>query len=100
MDIFEHPKFKEALRFCVEEEIKEIDEIIAQTTPQEIEFSHKHKIQMNRLFRETVGAKERIPYPEVDTKFERIRSSFVRRFNIIKDRFIRVIKKAHLHTQR
>ena len=77
MDIFEHPKFKEALRFSVEEEIKEIDEIIAQTTPQEIEFSNKHKIQMNRFFREVVGVKGRIPYPEVDTKIERIRSSFV-----------------------
>lgn len=97
VDIFEHPKFKEALRICVEEEMKEIDERIAQASTEEFEFSDKHKIRMNRMFRERVGVKDRIPYPEVDTKFERCRSSLVRRFLIIEDRLQKAIKNAHLH---
>ena len=97
MDIFEHPKFKEALRICVEEEMKEIDERIAQASTEEFEFSVKHKIRMNRMFREQVGLKDRIPYPEVDTKFERCRSSLVRRFLIIEDKLQKAIKNAHLH---
>lgn len=97
MDIFEHPKFKEALRHCVDEEMKEIDERIAQASAGEFEFSDKHKIRMNRLFRERVGIKDKIPYPEVDTKCERFRSSIVRRFYIIEDRIQKAIKNAHLH---
>lgn len=97
MDIFEHPKFKEALRHCVEEEMKEIDERIAQASAEEFEFSDKHKIRMNRMFRERVGVKDKIPYPEVDTKFERCRSSLVRRFLFIEDRLQKTIKNAHLH---
>lgn len=97
MDIFEHLKFKEALRHCVEEEMKEIDERIAQTSTEEFEFSDKHKIQMNRMFRERVGVKDKIPYPEVDTKFERCRSSLVRRLLNIEDRLQKAIKNAHLH---
>ena len=97
VDIFEHPKLKEALQICVEEEIKEIDERIAQASAEEFEFSEKHKIRMNRMFRERVGIKDRIPYPEVDTKYERFRSSIVRRFLIVEDKFQKAIKKAHLH---
>lgn len=97
MDIFDHPKFKEALRICVEEEMKEIDERIAQAGTEEFEFSDKHKIRMNRMLRERVGVKDRIPYPEVDTKFERCRSSLVRSFLIIEDRLQKAIKNAHLH---
>ena len=40
------------------------------------EVSHRHKIKMNRIFRELVGGKF-IPFPEVDTWVERIRSSIV-----------------------
>lgn len=97
VDIFDHPKFKEALRICVEEEMKEIDERIAQAGTEEFEFSDKHKIRMNRMLRERVGVKDRIPYPEVDTKFERCRSSLVRSFLIIEDRLQKAIKNAHLH---
>jgi len=35
-----------------------------------------HRRNMNRLFREKVGSKK-IPHPEVDTPYERIRSWFV-----------------------
>ena len=97
MDIFGHPKFKEALRHCVEEEMKEIDERIAQASTEEFEFSDKYKIRMNRMFRERVGVKDKIPYPEVDTKFERCRSSLVRRFLIIENRLQKTIKNAHLN---
>lgn len=97
MDIFEHLKLKEALRICVEEELKEIDERIAQASTEEFVFNDKHKIRMNRMFRERVGIKDRIPYPEVDTKYERCRSSLVRRFLIIEDRLQKAIKNAHLH---
>lgn len=97
MDIFEHPKFKEALRLCVEEEMKEIDERIAQANVEEFEFSDRHKIRMNRMFRERVGLKERIPYPEVDNNFEGVRSSLARRLLIIENRVQKAIKNAHLH---
>ena len=40
------------------------------------EVSDRHKIKMNRIFRELVGGKF-IPFPEVDTWVERIRSSIV-----------------------
>jgi len=42
----------------------------------DIQFSRKFKIKMNRLFREVAGI-EKIPHPEVDTVFERIRSKIV-----------------------
>ena len=45
--------------------------------------SHRHKIRMNRLFRERVGGKF-LPYPEVDNVFERTRSWFVVKLNLVK----------------
>ena len=39
-------------------------------------YSRRYKIRMNRVFREYGGLK-RIPYPEVDNLFERIRSKVV-----------------------
>ncbi len=38
--------------------------------------SRRHKIRMNRFFREKVGSKK-LPYPEVDNVFEKIRSKIV-----------------------
>ena len=60
------------------EEELDIDE---DTEP--IEVSHRHKIRMNRLFRERVGGKF-LPYPEVDNVFERTRSWFVVKLNFVK----------------
>lgn len=97
MDIFEHPKFKEAMRLYVEEETKKLDEEMAKDNMDDFEFSDRHKKRMNRLFREQVGIKDRIPYPEIDSRYERIRSSIVRRFLIIEDRIIKAIKNTHLH---
>ena len=48
-----------------------------------VEVSHRHKIRMNRLFRERVGGKF-LPYPEVDNVFERTRSWFVVKLNLVK----------------
>lgn len=48
-----------------------------------VEVSHRHKIIMNRLFRERVGGKF-LPYPEVDNVFERTRSWFVVKLNLVK----------------
>ncbi len=48
-----------------------------------VEVSHRHKIRMNRIFRERVGGKF-LPYPEVDNVFERTRSWFVVKLNLVK----------------
>lgn len=40
-------------------------------------LSNRFKRKMNRVFREEVGTKK-IPHPEVDNIFERIRSGIVR----------------------
>ena len=45
--------------------------------------SKKHKIKMNRIFREEVGS-ENIPFPEVDSPFEKIRSRVVQIINKFK----------------
>lgn len=45
--------------------------------------SKKHKIKMNRIFREEVGS-ENIPFPEVDSLFEKIRSRMVQIINKFK----------------
>ena len=43
--------------------------------------SRRHKIRMNRIFRERVGGKF-LPYPEADNIFERMRSKIVVIFRI------------------
>jgi hypothetical protein len=45
--------------------------------------SKKHKIKMNRIFREEVRS-ENIPFPEVDSLFEKIRSRVVQIINKFK----------------
>ena len=54
---------------------KELDEFNSLPT-EDIKVSHRHKIQMNRIFRERVGGSF-LPYPEADNLFERIRSKIV-----------------------
>ena len=46
---------------------------------EEIELNPKYKKGINRIFREVIGT-NKIPHPEVDTLFERIHSSIVRKF--------------------
>ena len=48
-----------------------------------VTVSHRHKIRMNRVFREVVGSKF-IPDPEVDNFYERARSWIVVKLNLRK----------------
>jgi len=65
---------KEALeKIFMEESEKEWAEI--EKLP-EAEFSRRHKIWSNRLFREIVRS-DKIPYPEADHFLERLRSKLV-----------------------
>ena len=48
-----------------------------------VTVSHRHKIRMNRVFREVVGSKF-IPYPEVDNFYESARSWLVVKLNLRK----------------
>ena len=41
------------------------------------DFSDRFKIRMNRIFREQAGIKK-IPHPEVDNLYERVRSGIIR----------------------
>ena len=66
--------FKQALNdatFNIEKDIEDVE-----YTP-----SRRHKIRMNRIFRERVGGKF-LPFPEVDNGIERIRSKIVVMFKI------------------
>ena len=49
------------------------------------EFSDRFKVKMNRLFREQVGT-NKIPHPEVDNLYERIRSGLIRIFLLMRHR--------------
>jgi hypothetical protein len=46
------------------------------------ELSVRARKRLNRLFREIVGS-SKIPHPEVDTIYERIRSFFVRKIKVL-----------------
>lgn len=64
---------------------KEFDELIkvASEDTEPIEVSHRHKIRMNRIFRERVGGSF-LPYPEVDNIFEKTRSWLVVKLHLVK----------------
>ena len=47
------------------------------------EISVRGKRKINRIFREIFGG-SRIPHPEVDNCYERIRSKIVRKINVLK----------------
>ena len=46
------------------------------------DFSDRFKIRMNRIFREQAGIKK-IPHPEVDNLYERVRSNIIRAFLLV-----------------
>ena len=48
-----------------------------------VEVSRRHKIRMNRIFRELVKSKF-IPYPEVDNFYERTRSWLIVKLHLSK----------------
>ncbi len=64
----------EAIEMKMREEEEQIKDIEATTT-------RRHRIRMNRWFREQVGG-FRIPFPEVDNLYERIRSKLVVKLKI------------------
>lgn len=47
------------------------------------EISVRGKRKINRLFREIIGS-SKIPHPEVDNPYERVRSKIVRKINLLK----------------
>ena len=55
------------------------------------EFSDRFKIRMNRVFREQAGIKK-IPHPEVDNLYERVRSGIIRTYLLIAHRLQKKIK--------
>lgn len=66
----------ENLLYCIlsdiiDEESRKFEEHTEISSP-----SRRHKIQMNRLFRERIGGSF-LPFPEVDNLYERIRSKLV-----------------------
>ena len=73
-------KFFEMFRIAMEDVInKEVEEFMNIDTS-DVVFSKRFKKRMNRFFREYVGGK--IPYPEVDNFFERLRSKLDKRLKI------------------
>ena len=71
--------FMRALFDAEDEEIRKIEE---ETKDMEIPApSKRHKIRMNRLFRERVGGSF-LPFPEADSLYERVRSKFVIKLKI------------------
>ena len=69
--------FKRALAEAIEMKIRKEEEGIELTAS----TSRRHKVRMNRLFRERVGGSQ-LPFPEVDNFFERIRSKLIIKFKI------------------
>ena len=59
------------------------EELDIDENTESIEVSHRHKIRMNRFFRERVGGKF-LPYPEVDNLFEKVRSWVVKKLHLVK----------------
>ena len=74
-------EFEKLIELALSDTADEEFDIDENTEP--IEVSHRHKIRMNRLFLERVGGKL-LPYPEVDNVFERTRSWFVVKLNLVK----------------
>ena len=70
---------KRALSEVMETRIRKIEE---ETKDMDLPpHSRRHKIRMNRLFRERVGSSN-LPFPEVDNIYERIRSKIVIKLKI------------------
>ncbi len=71
--------FKRALSEAVAAKIRKIEE-----EPEDKEMplpSKRHKIRMNRLFRERIGGSF-LPFPEEDNLYERVRSRLVIKLKI------------------
>jgi len=65
----------EAFDLLAKREAAQWDAAMAEA--EEMEYSDQFKKCMNRMFRERIGIKK-IPHPEVDNLYERMRSGFIR----------------------
>lgn len=65
---------KELFREACRQDLEQFEE---ETKDIEVTCPVKFKKKMNRLFREELGT-NKIPHPEVDNTYERVRSWFVR----------------------
>ena len=74
-------EFDKLIELALSDTADEEFDIDENTEP--IEVSHRHKIRMNRLFRERVGGKF-LPFPEVDNIFEKARSWVVIKLHLVK----------------
>ena len=81
--------FKRALAEAIENKMREEEEQIKDIEP--ATTTRRHRIRMNRWFREQVGG-SRIPFPEVDNLYERIRSKLVVKLKIKRQRKRRIKK--------
>ena len=96
--------FKRALTEALEMKEREICEEMdrAGENMEPPKYSRRHRIRMNRMFREHIGS-NRIPFPEVDNIWERTRSELVvkvkmneraeRRKKRRKERLLRKLRK-------
>ena len=66
----------------IQAENEEVGEELAQCD-EPIECSRKHKLKMNRIFRELVQSKF-LPFPEVDSIYERVRSWLIVKLHLSK----------------
>ena len=72
LDEFDQLIFETVRRYGIKDELDEIDLL----PDEEIKYSLRHKIRMNRLFRDEFGSSF-LPFPEADNIFERTRSKIV-----------------------
>ena len=68
------------------------DEFFFEDDGEPLHITRRHKIRMNRIFRENVGGNF-LPFPEVDNTYERVRSRIVLKLHL-ED------KKIHRHRLR
>ena len=72
---------KRAFSEAVQEDICDADEEVEDTEIHQ--YSRRHKIRMNRIFRERVGGSF-LPFPEADNLYERVRSHCILKLKINK----------------
>lgn len=77
---------RKACNACMKEEV---EYFFATDTTENIEFNHKLKRRMNRLFRIYV-TEDYIPHPEVDTRYERAKAKTIEKFLLAKSKLKRI----------
>lgn len=82
----------QAMKQYVENSVDDIETFM--NTEPEVEFSDRFKKRINRLFREQVGSKSAM-YPEVDSRYERVRSRIIRTELIAAEKVKKVFKRGN-----